>query len=463
MAACTGSSPSWSCDSMADLETLVGGSAQDGDTITLEAGTYSATDVSIPNSKQLVITGEGDCPSTCNTIINGNSMAFRINKSASRITNLRFVYTANSESMQADDGGWRVDHCHFDYSAVTNGAVAFDLSHQNQYYPEYEWSGLIDNCKFENVRTVVNGAAYGLGVDAWEYHSIETGLGNDKAVYIEDCTFDHNEAFGNMLDTARSGVLVARFNTIEHYGGGAVIEGHGWQGTTIRATKRWEYYHNTITLDLSVARCFELRAGVGVLFNNTITGGGSNEHSVRFYHIRSTECDGTVTDYDQNTPGESGWLCRDQIGAGSDKVAFDGTLPAPEQNNEPSYVWGNTSNPAFYALSNDTTHVKENRDFYDSESADCDSNQSTGVCEGTWANRPTSCTDGVAYWATDKGGDWNTISGGANDGGLYVCAGGDYTDPTDLYYTPLTYPHPLRGQTKKAQYNFTGPASVGYN
>ena len=67
----------------------------------------------------------------------------------------------------------------------------------------------------------------------------------------------------------------------------------------------------------------------------------------------------------------------------------------------------------------------------------------TGVGSGTLTARPATCTTGVGYWATDQG-TWNTLG---TDGLFYKCTS---ANTWSLYYTPLTYPHPLRsgaGQT----------------
>jgi len=61
-----------------------------------------------------------------------------------------------------------------------------------------------------------------------------------------------------------------------------------------------------------------------------------------------------------------------------------------------------------------------------------------GFGHGTLANRPTTCTTGVGYWATDQG-NWNQ-SGSGGQGQLYVCTA---TNTWTLSYTPYTYPHPL--------------------
>jgi hypothetical protein len=79
-------------------------------------------------------------------------------------------------------------------------------------------------------------------------------------------------------------------------------------------------------------------------------------------------------------------------------------------------------------------------------------NGTSGAGWGTLANRPTTCTTGVGYFATDRG-SWNTGTSnpygvqqnGAN-GVLYRCTS---SNTWTLYYTPYIYPHPLT-QTQTA-------------
>jgi len=124
------------------------------------------------------------------------------------------------------------------------------------------------------------------------------------------------------------------------------------------------------------------------------------------------------------------------------------------QISDPAYEAADTSSgsPVFGFLTSDTARIIANRDFYAevSQSAQTSSsspfNGTAGTGYGTLDNRPTTCTTGVGYWATDQG-SWNT-SGATfpnqtwSQGELFVCTATNSWSSTP-YYTPYTYPHPL--------------------
>jgi hypothetical protein len=83
--------------------------------------------------------------------------------------------------------------------------------------------------------------------------------------------------------------------------------------------------------------------------------------------------------------------------------------------------------------------IQHNREYY-VEQASFDGTSGTGA--GPRSSRPGTCTTGVAWWATDQGGDWNTTSGGANDGTLDKCTATNTW--TNGWYVPKAFPHPLR-------------------
>jgi hypothetical protein len=157
------------------------------------------------------------------------------------------------------------------------------------------------------------------------------------------------------------------------------------------------------------------------------------------------------------------FACSDQPGRGQGDL-LSGVTPKPGgwvgQVLDPVYEWADTTRgiPAF---ENPYSAVLiANRDYYGEQPNQTEQtsptspfNGATGTGHGTLANRPTSCTAGVAYWATDQG-SWNT-SGIGGQGQLYKCSS---TNTWTLAYTPFTYPHPLAtGSTSVSSGNPPNP------
>ena len=68
-------------------------------------------------------------------------------------------------------------------------------------------------------------------------------------------------------------------------------------------------------------------------------------------------------------------------------------------------------------------------------------NGTSGTGHGTLARRPTTCTTGVGYLATDQG-NWNVSGNSFGQGEMFVCTA---TNVWSDYYLPYTYPHPITG------------------
>ena len=154
------------------------------------------------------------------------------------------------------------------------------------------------------------------------------------------------------------------------------------------------------------------RGGVGLVFGNTATtsnGAGFNQvfdvtNMRSFTEIWSPtfgHCTGS-NPWDQNA-GSGGYRCLDQIGAEKGTM-ISGDEPSPvrwpPQQLEPTYVWRNTKNGAHSPTAIRAGVIGDNRDIYSENES---FNGSTGVGVGPLGNRPSSCTAGVAYWATDQG------------------------------------------------------------
>jgi hypothetical protein len=117
------------------------------------------------------------------------------------------------------------------------------------------------------------------------------------------------------------------------------------------------------------------------------------------------------------------------------------------QTLDPAYEAADTASgdPIFGAMGADTERIIANRDYYAEVSQSAQTsptspfNGTVGTGYGTLANRPPTCTPGVAYWATDQG-SWNQ-SGSGGQGALYICGANGW--PATPSYTPYRYPHPL--------------------
>jgi hypothetical protein len=146
-------------------------------------------------------------------------------------------------------------------------------------------------------------------------------------------------------------------------------------------------------------------------------------------------------------------VCADQGGRGRGNY-LSGSTPSPAsslaQALDPIYEWGNTASLLGLAknITTDTGRLISNRDWYTDNSGGTPHaqtsltspfNGSGGVGLGTLANRPTACTTGVGYFATDQG-SWNASGNGFGDGVLYQCSA---PNTWTIYYTPYNYPHPL--------------------
>jgi len=124
-------------------------------------------------------------------------------------------------------------------------------------------------------------------------------------------------------------------------------------------------------------------------------------------------------------------ICLDQTGRGQG-VLLSGDTPTPtgwvNEALDPIYEWGTSfggNTPIWGWVAPGTqANVIENRDYYQQTSV---FDGTSGVGQGFLSARPTTCTDGVAYWGTDT----KT---------LYKCTS---TNTWTEYYTPYCYPHPL--------------------
>jgi len=469
-AACTGASPTWACTSWADLEALVEGVAVvDGDTINVAAGTYtSSTTITTQVDKSVKIIGAGYATTT----INLSALAFYI-RSDCKVSKFTFSTNASLPAIEVTGINWRVDHNWYTNTNYTIQGAFVNLVGAPYTFP---WNyGLVDNNRIISgkVQTALWTSSWTAQALAW-YRATNLGSALNANGDYYDVTYIEDNEFGigpwdspiadsgNCVDSNNGGGYVFRYNDVQQ----AYAEAHSYGSTPAcgrRGTRKWEIYGNTFAkYESAWSKAASLRGGTGVAWGNDFTSTVPYNYDIAFDNVRSyydvgtpcNKCDNVDETYDGQDDA-TGWLCRDQIGAGIDASQWvyppADNLPAPDQANDPAYVWNNTNDsansPAEVVDAESQAHIVADRDFYDYDAA---FDGSSGVGVGNAAamaaiDKPGAgiCTAGVGYWVTDEG-SWNNKIGG-DQGRLYTCDVGDAG--WTLTYTPFTYPHPLTSGT----------------
>lgn len=481
-AACTGSNPTWTATpDFASVQQCVN-SAASGSRINVSAGTASwSNQLALPGNKDLTIVGAttiscsgtpGTAAYQCtaggtNTTLTCPNGCFRLDMAASH-TIMGFTMT-NSGAAEIITVGGNVNNAKrfriaYNRLISTGGwnpsRVGWDNATGN--HPQGIW----DHNRLENVAIHTNGTLMQLSEGSYQHQiwSQDTPLGDSSnVVYVEANHFvssSSSSSPGNFTDGNYGGRVVIRFNRTDGAFATA-FEFHSPQGDN-RGFQRWELYDNAVTNLDNNDKCFHglfnLRGGTGVVFNNTMSGAisGCNYDGI-IDNVRSRWSAGSSIDgvracdggspWDQNSSGQQGWHCRDQVGIGRDISLWNGSS-AWNQQIKPGYFFGNTraGNASSFFIEQDQRneiHIKWNRDIYQSYNATCSgSSCTTGVGSGPLANRPVGCTAGTAYWATDQG-EWNALNAGP-DGQLYKCTA---SNTWTLYYVPYAFPHPWQGAT----------------
>ena len=390
-------------------------SATNGDTVLVPAGncTWEATKawsgaVEIPSGKQITLQGQGIGKTVIIFIItkteSGYNSTLESNGNGVRITGFTFL----KSQLDITGRDWRIDHNRFEGNTpCTHNLVG--ISAKNANYSELV-KGLIDNNQFHNIKILAVGGPSMITNWAW---ARPLDLGTAEAVYVEDNEFFSDCSSGLILDANYGGSYVFRYNRLQD----ANIMAHAVQGAN-RATRKWEVYNNFWFTTPESANAYSfgfIRAGTGVVFNNTAVGRQGwgpglwhfptiiidEQRSCRDDVQVSGKCDGT-SPWDGNTPGMSGYPCRDQIGRSTDNpqwVSTVGSEGAYTQQLDPAYAWNNFMYPTEADKINKTNGVAFGFDVKD------------------------ACPAETAH----------------------LLAGRDfYNNAVKPGYTPYTYPHPLR-------------------
>lgn len=296
-------------------------------------------------------------------------------------------------------------------------------------------------------------------------------FGTDKNLFIEDNYLNQDRAMDNDVGPAGGGIggdrAVCRFNTTINLNGSGLCSGHGTTWNMARGQRSLEAYYNTINCSANTY-CnvgLGLAGGSGMFFSNKFVSTSSSygfNAAVALSILRFSGdplgiwgyCDGTHP-YDQS-PFTSTSECLDQPGTGAGLLMNTGASPSPVLVSTGNPGWPNPALDPVYEAGDypsvgglnagvqiNTTHIVANSESYAEVSTAAQTsptspfNGTTGTGYGTLANRPTTCTTGVGYWAIDQG-TWNTYN--SNEGELYICTA---ANTWTMSYEPYTYPHPL--------------------
>jgi hypothetical protein len=401
-AACTGSSPTWtSTPDLASVITCVGIAAS-GDTVNVSAGsaTWSGE---IVVTKAMHIQGAG----IGNTVITVTAGGFAYLPTSGEVNK---VFELNGFTF---NGNSAFDETAYGHTPPITGLKVHDNAFNNASSGRAIFlSGLEFGVFYHNTfaGNYIDVSVIGAGIASGNFYPLCFGCSSYP--YFEDNTFGNGVGAEFVSETGQGGRMVFRHNTITGYDPGAgseVFDVHGEQlsgGWTATS----EYYHNTVGVGASPFRWMNHRGGQIVIMNNTISRaldfnftellGNSlcpTSHPVAF-NTSESEC----------SPVSGSCIVAQVNNSFYFNNVAGGSQQTPSFANTGSFCGG----AAF-----ESQYIQLNRDYW----------LPTFGLEST---PPATCT-----------ADGNTYYGTTDSDKILKCTATNTWTP---YYTPYTYPHPLR-------------------
>lgn len=451
LAACTGSSPTWtSTPDYASIASCVS-SAQHGDTINVSAGTSTWTStLSITKGIKIIASGSV-------TIQSGASGFLIVYKPDSttlsagrqfRLSGFNFALGGRQWIDFINDsntGAWVL----VDNNAVNGMSANPSLRTDGLFY------GVIHSNNFTgaNSTSMVHFDLYGRDAAAdWTYLTLAFGSANN--LYFEDNTFTGGDTF---FSHGHGGRSVIRYNTFNYTNTSQDIypwiDIHGNQPSDVYAPLGTEIYGNRLTQ--SSARSGLMvghRGGKALIYFNKLvnTSSGFSAYAREEYDDSISKVPSNAIDGQPQHVSNSYYWNNRKGSTGTELITF--TLSPVGDGYGCCEL---TTVGACNTRCTSENGISENREWWNHKTS---FDGTSGMGCGTLANRPPTCTTGVGYWATNQSCSDLTGMVGKNpatpiSGTLYKC-----TAPNTwaAYYKPYTYPHPLRTEDLPAP---SGPAT----
>jgi PKD repeat protein len=371
--------------SFADVSAAIA-MANPGDTVIVPAGTATwSSGLSVTKAIRIIGAGIG------NTIINGSGVSYNPTiKNPSDLFRLSgFTFNSSGSFLTLSNSTATPIYVRIDHNQVTSSGDKV-----------MQVSGTVYGCVDSNTFTGQNyiSSVYGLNETSW--NNLTFRLGTSENLFFED-----NALFGGGVFFAggAGGRYCVRYNTGSHSGLlWPYVDQHGNQGAgTNNAGMGTEVYENTLS-GSSNGLFFDHRGGRAVCFNNTIS--TNMDIRVREEYNDSTTPPATAPDGERQAPNES-YYWNNKNGANLIDPYIEATVD----------YGGNVGIIPRW----DHSVFKQVTSF----------TGASGIGVGPLSSRPATCTtENVGYWATDvkKLYKWTATNGWQE------------------FYTPYTYPHPLR-------------------
>ena len=475
----------------ASVQSIHNNQAQNGDTITIPAGTFTWT-TGVKLTKAITLQGQGVGSTIIKDDIQNGAYLLIWDLPAnllSRITGIQFQDGGRTPVASAP-GGWfhvngsnvngsqfRMDHCEFDN---LNGAMVFNTVIGVIDHTTFTANGGDDAICIYGERW--NGAPPGSFGDAsW---AAPNDFGSSQFTFFEDCVFQNNNAVYRALifDCYEGGRFVVRHSTVHN----CTIGTHGTESSgRQRGSKAIEVYNNTFTGTKITSVIGNTRSAQLVYHDNTISGYEPGPYitlaAVRYVYACAPwgQADG-LNQWDTNSP----------------TIYFTGTAAAPSSGTtvtvsgaswtrnqwagytirrtsdlanshtaNASWIWSNTANTITYSdqvfggppgnmtfAAGDTLNLRKVVHALDEPGWTGGS-----LISGNPPVRPATWNDQVAApsYQWNNGALTFTTSRGSQ-------AAAFRDNPPMPGYTPYVYPHPLVTGAARAVADFNGDGSPDY-